>query len=218
MIELLNIDCMEYMKGCEDNSFDLAIVDPPYFDGDKDKNYLQSGSAISKAGVSRIRSDFKTWKKPNKQYFDELKRLSNNQIIWGANYFDYSHANGAIVWDKKNDQSSFSDGEIASTNLFKGVRFFRYMWNGMLQENMKYKEVRIHPNQKPVALYDWLLANYAKPGQRILDTHLGSGSIAIAAHYYGVDFVGCEIDEDYYKAACERFDRETAQKDMFQCR
>jgi site-specific DNA-methyltransferase (adenine-specific) len=119
-----------------------------------------------------------------------------------------------IVWDKENS-GDFADCELAYTSFPTAVRMFKYRWNGMLQGDMKNKETRIHPTQKPIKLYKWLLTNYAEPGQRILDTHLGSGSSAIAAHYFGVDFVGCELDEDYYKAAMERFERETAQVDMF---
>ena len=120
-----------------------------------------------------------------------------------------------IVWDKDNGATDFADCELAYTSFNTAVRKFKHTWNGMLQGDMKNKEHRIHPTQKPVKLYEWLLANYAKEGDRILDTHLGSGSSAIAAHYGGFDFVGCELDEDYFKAASERIDRETAQIDMF---
>ena len=123
---------------------------------------------------------------------------------------------GWIVWDKDNGTTNFSDCELAFSSFDRALRKYKYTWNGMLQGDMKNKEVRIHPTQKPVKLYEWLLSNYAKEGDRILDTHLGSGSSAIAAHYGGFDFVGCELDEDYYKAASTRFDRETAQIDIFQ--
>jgi site-specific DNA-methyltransferase (adenine-specific) len=119
-----------------------------------------------------------------------------------------------IVWDKLNT-CNFADCELAYTSFKTAVRKFSFMWNGMMQGDMKNKEIRIHPTQKPVQLYNWLLHNYAKPGQRILDTHLGSGSSAIAAHYFGVDFVGCELDKDYYKAAVERFALSTAQQTLF---
>lgn len=213
-IELLNIDCMEYMKGCEDNSFDLAIVDPPYGikeDGHRENN--RSKLAISKDYHKAL------WDqdRPTKEYFSELKRISKNQIIWGANHLsDLFNAKSPcwIVWDKDNS-GNFADCELAYGSFYTAVRKFKFTWNGMLQGDMKNKELRIHPTQKPVKLYEWLLSNYSDPSQRILDTHLGSGSSAIAAHYFGCDFVGMEIDEDYYKAACERFDRETRQIDMF---
>lgn len=222
MIELLNIDCMEYMKGCEDNSFDLAIVDPPYFDGPQLSGYY--GKGFSSLGVSRERKyhDIKSWDVPNAQYFIELKRVSKNQIIWGANHFSAvfdSSSSAWIVWDKDNGQSSFADGELAYTSFGTALRIYKYLWNGMHQGSMggntKKNVTRIHPTQKPTQLYDWLLKNYAKEGDRILDTHLGSGSSAIAAHYGGFEFVGCELDQDYYNAAMARFDSETAQEGLF---
>ena len=122
---------------------------------------------------------------------------------------------GWIVWDKDNGTTKFSDAELAFSSFDRALRIWKYTWNGMIQGDMKNKELRIHPTQKPVKLYEWLLTNYAKPGQRILDTHLGSGSSAIAAHYFGVDFVGCELDTDYYNAAKKRFEQATAQLAMF---
>ena len=210
-VELLNWDCMEYMRTLPDKAFDLAVCDPPYF---KEKNYLSAGSATSTTGVARKRHKFNHWEIPGEEWLAELKRVSNHQIIWGCNYFEFIHARGRIIWDKQNDSSSFSHAEIASTDMMLGVRIIRYLWNGMLQADMKNKETRIHPCQKPVGLYQRVLKDYAKPGWKILDTHLGSGSSAIAAHYAGYDFVGCELDEDYYKAACKRFDAETRQQAM----
>lgn len=156
----------------------------------------------------------KSWDKsiPNCLYFDELKRCSVNQIIWGANYF-VEHINkpskGWIFWFKGQVGLTMSDGEIAYSSFDKPTRQVTYNRVELL------KDVTIHPTQKPVKLYDWLLHKYAKPGQRILDTHLGSGSSAIAAHYFGVDFVGCELDKDYYNAACERFKQATSQTTIF---
>lgn len=214
MIELLNIDCMQYMKGCEDNAFDLAIVDPPY----------GIGMGGGKIGGDNC-GDAKDYKQfhgndiapPEIEYFLELQRVSKNQIVWGANHFMDRIIKGKpcwVVWDKENT-GNFADCELAYTSFKTAVRKFSYKWNGMLQGDMKNKEQRIHPTQKPVKLYDWLLTNYATLDMKILDTHLGSGSSAIAAHYFGCDFVGMEIDEDYYKAACERFDRETRQETLF---
>jgi len=218
MIELLNIDCMEYMKGLEDNAFDLAIVDPPYGIG-------ESGANNKSRGKLAIAKDYKPFhgddlEPPNPLYFDELRRVSKNQIIWGANHFIDNfpfmcNSSCWLIWDKLNGASDFADCELAWTSFKSAARLFRFQWAGMLQGDMKNKEYRIHPTQKPVKLYDWLLTNYSEPGQRILDTHLGSGSSAIAAHYFGVDFVGCEIDKDYYNAAVKRFEAETAQLDIF---
>lgn len=201
------------MATVPDKYFDLAIVDPPYGIGEcGDKN--KSRSKLAKA------QDYKAFSgrdisAPEKAYFDELMRISKNQIVWGANHFISRlpiDSSCWVVWDKENGESDFADCELAWCSFKSAVRKFKYRWAGMLQENMKNKELRIHPTQKPVRLYEWLLANYAKKGQRILDTHLGSGSSAIAAHYFGVsEFVGCELDKDYFEAAKARFDMATKQ-------
>jgi len=216
MIELLNIDCMEYMKGLDDNAFELAIVDPPYGIG-------ENGSTNKSRGKLAVAKDYKAFaggdvEPPTLQYFQELQRVSQNQIIWGANHFCGIFGGSSscwIVWDKMTGASDFADCELAYTSFKTAVRMFKFQWSGMLQGDMKNKEHRIHPTQKPVKLYEWLLSNYAKEGDKILDTHLGSGSSAIAAHYGGFEFVGCELDEDYYNAATDRFNNETKQKDMF---
>lgn len=218
MIELLNIDCMEYMAGLPDKSFDLAIVDPPY---GIDAANLFSGELRKSGKGASLKSAFakKDWDKqiPDESYFYELTRVSVNQIVWGANYMTnyLPPSMGWIVWDKDNVTTKFSDCELAFSSFDVALRKFFYTWNGMLQGDMKNKEIRIHPTQKPIKLYQWLLQNYAKPGQRILDTHLGSGSSAVAAHYFGVDFVGCELDTDYYQAALKRFEMATAQTTLF---
>lgn len=213
---LHNVDCVEYMRGLPDKEFDLAIVDPPYFDVSLEKNYLSPGSKISTTGVKRHTANFNTWQKPTQEYFSELKRVSAHQIIWGSNYYiGIDLPTGRLVWDKQCDESSFSDGEIASCSLIKSVRFFRYRWNGMLQGDMKNKEIRIHPNQKPVKLYEWILSTYAKPGWRILDTHLGSGSHAIACNNLGFELTACEIDKTYFNGACSRTLQAAAQKRLF---
>jgi len=207
-IELLNIDCMEYMKGLDDNAFDLAIVDPPY-GIDAANMTMGKGSSVDSGKIER-----KDWDKsiPSAEYFSELIRVSANQIIWGGNYFlDYLGATRCfLIWDKKDYNSDFAAGELAWTSFDKNTKIFQRARSA--QGDSSYK---IHPTQKPIKLYDWLLSNYAKEGDKILDTHLGSGSSAIAAHYAGFDFVGCELDEDYYKAAKKRFDDETAQVAMF---
>lgn len=218
-IELLHIDCMEYMRGVPDKYFDLAIVDPPY--GIDASNKFSGELRKSGNGVA-LKTAFKKkdWDKqiPSKKYFDELMRVSKHQIIWGANYMSHylPPSMGWIVWDKDNGSTKFSDCELAFTSFGVALRKFLYTWNGMIQGDMRNKEERIHPTQKPIKLYQWLLENYAKPGQKILDTHLGSGSSAIAAHYFGVDFVGCELDADYYASAVERFNSATKQIDIFQ--
>ena len=214
-IELLNIDCMEYMASLPDKAFDLAIVDPQYGIG-------ECGATNKSRGKLAVAKDYKPFHGNDVEpmpveYFIELQRISRNQIIWGANhYFDrIAKASSCwIVWDKLTGNSDFADCELAYTSFKTTVRKFTFRWSGMLQGDMKKKEIRIHPTQKPVKLYQWLLTNYAKEGDKILDTHLGSGSSAIAAHYGGFDFVGCEIDEDYYNAATARFEAETAQLDL----
>jgi site-specific DNA-methyltransferase (adenine-specific) len=211
-IKLLNIDCMEYMKTCKDKEFDLAIVDPPYGIGEngdkaKGRNRFISTDYRPFAGGDKDAPDF--------EYFSELKRVSKNQIIWGANHFiermPAASSPSWVVWDKQTGNSDFADCELAYTSFQTAVRKFTFQWAGMLQGDMKNKEHRIHPTQKPIKLYQWLLDKYAKKGQRILDTHLGSGSSAIAAHYFGVDFVGCELDKDYFEAAQNRFNEATKQ-------
>ena len=215
MIELLNEDCMEVMSRYEDNYFDLAIVDPPYGIGESGKTNKSRGKlAAAKDYQSFHGGDLEP---PQKGYFVELERVSKNPIILVANHFMDRIGRGSpcwIVWDKLNS-GDFADCELAYTSFKTAVRRFQFMWNGMLQGDMKNKEHRIHPTQKPVKLYDWLLSNYAEKGQKLLDTHLGSGSSAIAAHYFDCDFVGTEIDPDYYKAAKERFENETAQGSLF---
>lgn len=215
-IELLNIDCMTYMAGLPDKAFDLAIVDPPYGIGENgDRNASRGKLAVAQNYKAFAGGDKEP---PPIEYFIELQRVSKNQIVWGANHFIDRIAKPSscwVVWDKVTGESDFADSELAYTSFKTAVRNFRFQWSGMLQGDMKNKEQRIHPTQKPVKLYEWLLTNYAKPGQRILDTHLGSGSSAIAAHYFGVDFVGCELDTDYYNAAKKRFEQATAQLAMF---
>lgn len=158
--------------------------------------------------------------------FQEIQRVSKYWIVWGCNYFDFHFPPGRIVWDKVNQSSDFSDCEIAATNCHDSVRLFRFMWNGMMQGksvseghimqgNKKLNEIRIHPTQKPVALYAWIYSRYAKSGDKILDTHLGSGSSRIAAYDAGLNFVGCEIDKNYFDAQEKRFAEHTAQENLF---
>ena len=222
-----NADCVKAMAAFPDGYFDLAVVDPPYFSGPERRGFY--GSKVGRIGVHRDYPVSPVWEVPGKAYFDELMRVSRHYIIWGCNYFSYDFATGRIVWDKCNQATSFSDCEIAATDLLKTVRLFRYMWSGMMQGksiseghimqgNKSLNEVRIHPTQKPVALYDWIFQNFAKPGQKVLDTHLGSGSSRIAAYEAGVDFIGFEIDPFYFKAQEERFANYTNQTSLFHMR
>lgn len=219
---LLNMDCMEYMRGLPDKAFDLACVDPPYFNGPNLSGYY--GKGYSSLGVKRAKyyAESKHWSVPDAEYFAELKRVSKNQIIWGANHFAGVFDSSSpcwIVWDKDNGASSFADVELAYSSFGTAARIFKYMWNGMHQGSMggdvRKNEVRIHPTQKPVKLYEWVLSKYAKDGQKILDTHLGSGSSAIAANNLGFEFVGTELDETYYEAACSRLEQHKSQQRLF---
>ena len=211
-MNITNEDNMKLMARYQDKYFDLAIVDPPYGigeDGGKEKGRANLSSKIT--NYSKKNWDKKT---ESKKYFKELKRVSKNQIIWGANHFieNIPQANSScwIVWDKDNS-GDFADCELAYASFKKSVRKFKWRWNGMLQQDMKNKEVRIHPTQKPIKLYEWLLMKYAKEGDKILDTHLGSGSIAIACHKLGYDLTACELDKEYYEAAMKRIKLHTAQ-------
>jgi site-specific DNA-methyltransferase (adenine-specific) len=215
-------DCMDVMRQYPDNHFDLAIVDPPYFDGPNKSGYY--GKGYSSLGVKRAKyyADIKSWAVPESDYFQELQRVSRHQIIWGANHFAdrFNSASPSwIVWDKDNGASSFADAELAYCSMDKAVRIFKYVWNGMHQGsyggNVKLNEPRIHPTQKPVALYEWLLDNYASTGQRILDTHLGSGSSAVAAKNRGFEFVGAELDDSHFESACKRIELASKQVQLF---
>ena len=224
MITATNEDNMLMMARYPDNYFDVAIVDPPY--GIDVANDSRSGKSFKtnfggKSKMVKARSYKKSdWDKtpPEVDYFNELIRVSKNQIIWGANHFcNLFAANSTawIIWDKDNGESNLADAEIAYSSFEKSVRIFSFKWHGMLQGDMKKKEVRIHPTQKPVKLYEWLLMNYAKEGDKILDTHLGSGSIAIACHNLGFDLTACELDKDYYDAAMKRLKQHQQQLTIF---
>jgi site-specific DNA-methyltransferase (adenine-specific) len=202
--EVFNEDCMVGMKRYPDKYFDLAIVDPPYGIGIAKKGKVggEKCAKVSEYTPSEWDSDI-----PKGAYFNELMRVSKNQIIWGGNYMIEHLINTPcfVIWDK-NNTGNFADAELAWTSFKTPTRIFRYTWNGMLQENMKDKEERIHPTQKPVQLYKWLLKNYAKEGNSILDTHLGSGSSRIACYSGGFDFVGFEINSEYYVTQEKRFE------------
>ncbi len=208
MIDLILDDCMNVMRDYEDNHFDLAIVDPPY-------GIARFGNRVEVSNRIYKEAKINKWDiKPTKEYFDELFRISKNQIIWGANNFTLPESEYFIVWDKQQSVENFSSAEYAWTNIKKPAKVFRYSIQKVMSDR-KRENGKIHPTQKPVKLYEWLLINYAEKGQKILDTHLGSGSIAIACHYFGVDLVGVEIDEEYYNKAKHRVKELTKQETLF---
>jgi site-specific DNA-methyltransferase (adenine-specific) len=235
--EIFNIDCLEGMKQFPNNYFDLAIVDPPYGinESSKNRNGITKVKDKRNGRVSFVKTnnEIKDWDEfpPNKDYFIELKRVSKNQIIFGANHFieNIPNANSSswFVWDKCNGDSDFADCELAYTSFKSAVRQFRYMWSGMYQGKQSFKdghifegnlslhEKRIHKTHKPIIIYKWLLTNYAKEGDKILDTHIGSGSSRIAAYDLGFDFTGFELDEDYFIASDKRFKQHISQLTIF---
>jgi len=202
-------DCVKALKRYADNHFDLAIVDPPY--GNIDAIGLIDNKKKGKQATKR--TNYKLFENiaPDDEYYCELARVSKNQIVWGGNFLGL--CGGVIVWQKNG--TAFGEAEVAICSTHKSVKVFEYTWNGMIQQNMKDKEIRIHPTQKPVALYEWILANYAKPNDLILDTHLGSGSSRIAAYKGGFNFVGFEIDPEYYEKQEKRFNDWNSQLRMF---
>jgi site-specific DNA-methyltransferase (adenine-specific) len=213
-VDLWNEDCMITMKRYEDKYFDLAIVDPPY-------GLEWSGTGFKKKNIQeRNLATVKEWetKAPTQEFFDELKRVSKEQIIWGGNYFgDYlGKCKAPIIWDKQTGNNTFADGEMAWTSFKTGtLRIFRHQWCGAFKDSERGIQ-SIHPTQKPVALYKWCIEKFTE-GEivRILDTHAGSGSSAIAAQDMQVDYVGSEIDKEYYEAACVRLDNFKRQLKMF---
>ena len=208
LIKITNEDNMALMARYPDKHFDLAIVDPPYGNTTDVMNINNTGK---KHSAKRTQTKLYENIAPDQSYFDELVRVSKRQIIWGANFFGLK--GGYICWNKNG--TAFGEAELAYDSGSKAVRIFEYTWNGMIQGDMKNKEKRIHTHQKPVALYKWLLDKYAKEGDKILDTHLGSGSIAIACHDYGFDLTACELDKDYYESAIKRLKQHQSQIKMF---
>lgn len=199
--EVYNMDCLEGMKKYPDKYFDLSIVDPPYG--------LPKDSSNGRGKLKNriFNGNIEHWDKaPDKSYFDELFRVSKNQIIWGGNYFDLPPTRGFVIWDKKQPFPNFSRCEYAWMSFQVPSKIFEF-------DNRT--SDKIHPTQKPIKLYEWLLMNYAKQGNKILDTHLGSGSSRIAAYKNGFDFIGFELDKDYFDAQEKRFKIETAQQQLF---
>ena len=204
---------MPALEKMADNVFDLAICDPLY--GVQESAYRNNDKS-KLAKTTKYHDSLWSQKKTTPVEIKEILRVSKNQIIWGGNYFISSlyDTRCMIVWDKDNT-GNFADAELAWTSFDECVRIFKFRWNGMLQQNMKEKENRIHPTQKPVELYKWLLQNYAKEGDKILDTHLGSGSIALACWDIKFDLTGYEIDKEYFDNAVLRLERHKAQGQLF---
>lgn len=231
-ITLHHADCMDVMRALPDGAFDLAIADPPYGRGEHggiDRSHgvrQKNGAVLAVAGDGYAR---KAWDDApaSAEFFTELRRVSRHQIIFGVNYYGVALPGGRIIWDKVNDGADQSGAEILYCSLNERVDVVRYMWRGMMQGvsvehgtvqqgDKSLNEKRIHPTQKPVKLLAWLLSKYAQPGWRILDTHMGSGSLEIAAHRTGFDVTGVELDADYYAAALQRIENECRQGSLFE--
>ncbi len=212
-IELLNCDCMEYMAGVPDKFFDLAIVDPPYGIGAGGKSFVNRNTANLKNEKFYRVND---WDKcpPDSSYWVELMRISKHWIVFGGNYFTnfLPPSRCFIVWDKKTGNNSYADCELALTSINSNARIYTKFWLGAHAVD---SDGRFHPTQKPIDLYRWLLKNYAKEGDKILDTHGGSMSSAIACHQMGFDLTLCELDKDYYEAGVKRFREQTMQQSLF---
>jgi site-specific DNA-methyltransferase (adenine-specific) len=208
---------MEYMQSIPDGYFDLAIVDPPYGIGEDGRKGVRTSPSRPNSYLREPKYKAKGWdnKPPDKKYFNELLRVSKNTIIWGANHFieNIPNQNSScwLVWDKKNEGTDFADCELAWTNMKTAVRKYAiHKFDGT-----RGGKDCIHPTQKPVKLYEWILMNYAKEGDKILDTHLGSQSSRIAAYNLGFEFVGTELDQEYFEQGCKRFDQHKAQLTLF---
>lgn len=225
-----NRDCMEVMRDFQDGYFDLAVVDPPYgisvdlqslgqgtgLAPEKNtakliKSRMNGGGKLKERVLNRAETSW-DYTPPGKEYFDKLFRVSKNQVIWGGNYFQLPPTRGIICWDKEQTFLNFSQWEMAWTSMSFPAKIFRFSNRGFTCPE---KEEKFHPTQKPVALYAWIYAQFAKPGMKILDTHLGFGSSRIAAYDAGLDFWGYEIDKVYFDKQEERFERHTAQMNLF---
>jgi len=216
MIDLINGDCMDFMRDLPDDAFELAIVDPPYGIGANKKR----GDTGKNSHIKQKDYHIGDWDNctPPTGYFDELRRVSRNQIVWGGNYFPYLWGHGGkafVFWDKHQPVNNFSDGELAWTSFDKPAKKFDFSYYGNIEGKTNATN-KIHPTQKPVKLYEWLLTNYAKPGDRILDTHGGSMSIAIACHNLGFDLTCIELDKDYFEAGKARLEQHMKQPRMFE--
>lgn len=210
---VFNSDCVDGMKKFPDKFFDLVVADPVY--GDVPGGGYMSNTGGGKARPLDYHNAIWSQDRPSDEYFSELFRVSKNQIIWGANYFTDligKSSSGWIVWDKCRPEGvSYSDCELAFTSFNRATRIFRYRWNGFVQQNMKIREHRIHPTQKPIDLYRWIYRNYANKGYKILDPNVGSGTSRRAAYDFGLDYVGFEIDETYFVDQEKAFEAHTSQ-------
>jgi site-specific DNA-methyltransferase (adenine-specific) len=214
---ILHGDCMDLMAELKDKEFSLACVDPPYGIDFEHYNRPNKTPGLSATNKKTYHTSKYLYEIPNKKYFDELFRITKNQIIWGGNYFiNYlNNTSCMIIWDKKNENTNFADAELAWTSFNTATRIFKYRWNGMLQENMKNKQLKIHPTEKPIDLSRWILQKYAKPGDTIIDTHSGSASLACACHLEHFNFIAIEKDYDYWKTSVERYENVAAQGSLF---
>jgi len=216
-MNITNEDNMKLMGRYEDNHFDLAIVDPPYGIGFSSFNRTNRNEKGERFKANKYKQSDWDDTIPTNEFFDELFRVSKNQIIWGGNYFPYIWnfgGKGFIYWHKGNPVENFADGELAWSSFNKVAKQFDFRYYGGLEGNTSAGQ-KYHPTQKPVQLYKWLLKNYANEGDKILDTHLGSGSIAIACHDLGFDLTACELDTDYYNAAMKRIADHKKQLQLF---
>ena len=215
-INITNEDCMDLLKRTPDNFYDLAITDPPYGIG---FGAYERGGGNLKTKERHTKNGKKDWDDgiPNDEYFKELRRVSKEQIVWGGNYFPYlwkEGCKGFIFWYKGNPVPNFADGELAYTSFNKVAKMFNFRYYGNLEGNTSASD-KHHPTQKPIALYEWLLMNYAKENDKILDTHLGSGSIALACHNLGFELTACELDKDYFDASIKRINNHVSQQRLF---
>jgi site-specific DNA-methyltransferase (adenine-specific) len=216
--KIINADCLDILKQLPDKSIDLVLTDPPY--GIGASSNIRKGTQYGKSRcVSGLNYEVKNWDNsiPSKEVFDEMIRVSVNQIFWGGNYFieNLTNTSSMLVWDKNNGNNDYADCELAWTSFKSAVRKFKYTWHGMLQENMKHKEKRVHPTQKPLALFEWCLQNYSNENDLVLDCFSGSGTTAVACHNLKRRFICVEKDVDYYKASCERLERVQEQLELF---
>jgi site-specific DNA-methyltransferase (adenine-specific) len=217
---IINADCLDILRQLPDKCIDLVLTDPPYGIGVNKKSVILDGTIQGK-GFGARRSNFakKDWDDaiPQKEIFDEIFRVSKNQILWGGNYFaEYLHNSSCwIVWNKDNGTNDFADCELAYTSFKSAVRMFEYRWNGCLQGNMKEKEIRIHPTQKPLPLFQWCLQNYSKEGDLVLDCFSGSGTTAVACHNLKRRFICIEKDPEYWAASTKRLEDVQKQLTLF---
>lgn len=217
--KIIYADCLDIMRQLPDKSIDLIVTDPPYGIGVGKKQCIYDGKRHGNAAANRREYAQKDWDDeiPPKEIFDEMFRVSKNQIIFGGNYFVEYLKNSPcwIVWDKVNGTNDFADCELAWTSFPSAVRKYEFLWNGMLQQNMINKEQRIHPTQKPADLIGQIIRDYSKPGEIILDPFSGSGSTAIACHRLHREFICIEKDKDYYEASVKRLEEERKQYQLF---